>query len=85
MPRMRAATIDPYPLARTSGHQFRVGVWPRHLVEESEQLVRNETAARSIDMVVPLRVLAVGEKALRNHEVQIVPGARHGDGLEDAL
>ena len=34
-------------------------------------------------MVVPLRVLAVGEKALRNHEVQIVPGARHRD-IEEA-
>ena len=34
-------------------------------------------------MVVPLRVLAVGEEALRNHEVQIVPGTRHRD-IEEA-
>jgi hypothetical protein len=34
-------------------------------------------------MVVPLRVLAVGEEALRNHEVQIVSGTRHRD-IEEA-
>jgi hypothetical protein len=33
--------------------------------------------------VVALRVLALGEEALRNHEVQIVPGARHRD-IEEA-
>ena len=26
--------IDPYPLARASGRQFRVGLWPRHPFEE---------------------------------------------------
>jgi hypothetical protein len=28
-------------------------------------------------MTVPLRVLAMGEEALRDHEMEIVPGARH--------
>ena len=28
-------------------------------------------------MVVALRILAMGEEALRDHEMEIVPGARH--------
>src|SRR5215472_3034450 len=54
--------IDPHTLARAPRHQFRVGVRPRHFVEESEQLVRNEAAARGIDIVIALSILAVGEK-----------------------
>ena len=34
-------------------------------------------------MVVALRILAMGEEALRDHEVQIIPGARYRD-IEEA-
>src|SRR6516164_5781354 len=57
MPRMRAATSTrtPWlaPLAANSGSASGHAI-----------LSKNETAARGIDMVVPLRVLAVGEEAL---------------------
>src|SRR6516162_11949911 len=82
MPRMRAATSTRTPwLARLAANP---GSASGHaILSKSPSSSLGITAARGIDMVVPLRVLAVGEEALRNHEVQIVPGTRHRD-IEEA-
>src|SRR6266576_2846655 len=79
------ADIDPYALAPVSCRQFRGDARPSHPFEKVEQLVRNEAASRGIDMAVALRVLAMGEEALRDHEAEIVPRARHRDIEETPL
>src|SRR5271169_52324 len=75
--------IHPDALARATRHELRLDDRPGSPFEESEQLVGNKAGARGIDMAVALRVLPVGEEALRNHEVQIVLGTRHRD-IEEA-
>src|SRR5215469_5165763 len=75
--------IDPNALARVSWHQVSGNVRPGGTFEKAEQLVWNEPCARSIDMAVALRVLAMGEEALRDHQMEIVLGARHCD-IEEA-
>src|SRR5271154_3329897 len=75
--------IQPDALARASRCELRLGLRPGSPFEESEQLVRNKTGARGIDMAIALRVLPVDEEALRSHEMQVVPGTRHRD-IEEA-
>src|SRR5258708_38746153 len=74
------ADIDPYAVARAPRRQFRGDARPGYAFEKPEQLVRNEAGARGINVAV---ALALGEKPLRDHEVEIVLGARHGD-IEEA-
>ena len=85
MPRMRAPTSTRGPwlaaARRGAGRRQR----PCRPLEQAEQPIRNEARARGIDVAVALRILAVGEEALRHHEMQIVLGARHRDVEQAAL
>ena len=50
-----------------------------------ERRLRDETRARRIDVAVALRVLAMREESLRDHEMQVVLRARHRDIEQAAL
>ena len=52
---------------------------------QARQPVWNEARPRRVDMPVALRALAMGEEALRHHEMQIVFGSRHRDIEQPAL
>jgi hypothetical protein len=78
-PAHASGDIDPYALARASCRRFRFSLRPGRRFEEPRQLVGNEAAARRINMAVALGILAMREKALWNHKMEIVLGAGHRD------
>ena len=52
---------------------------PAGALEQGQQSIGNEAGPRGIDVTVALRMLAMGEEALRHDQMQIVLGARHRD------
>src|SRR3954464_3263390 len=52
--------------ARRAGRGFR----PGGALEQMDQLLRNEAATRGVDVAITLGGLAMGEEALRQHEVK---------------
>ena len=85
MPRMRAPRSIRACWTRAGRGGLRRAAWPGGLLEKAREIVGNETAARGIDMAVAARMLAMGEEALRNHQMQMVAGAGHGDIEQAAL
>jgi hypothetical protein len=53
------------------------GRWPSGSLEQWQKRFWNETGSRCVEVTVSLAALAVGEEALRDQEVQFVPGACH--------
>ena len=41
--------------------------------------IRNEARALGVNVAVAKAALAMGEEALRQHEMKLVPGAGHGN------
>src|ERR1700720_3117991 len=73
-PHVDAWLLAPGPIRRT-GHRER----PSRFLEQSEQTIGNEAGSRRINVPVAPRLLAVGKKALRYDQMQIILGTRHGD------
>src|SRR5260370_25278506 len=74
-------------LRRAAGGRSLSGgrLWPGGPFEHRQQLFRNEARTRRIHVTVALGPLSMNKKALRDDQVQIVLGARHGDVEQAAL
>src|SRR5262249_8494969 len=53
--------------------------WPYLAFKEPQKMIWNETRARGVDMTIATRMLTMHEEALRDDQVKIVLGSRHGD------
>ena len=73
------AHIDARSLSCSPRRRIGCRQRPSRPFEQSEQMIGNETTSRRIDVAVAPCVLAVGKKALRHHQMQIILGAGHGD------
>jgi hypothetical protein len=73
------ADVDPRALARTAGCGAGRHHGPVRSLEQAEQLFGNEAGPRRVDGPIALRMLPVGEEALRHHEMKVVLGSRHRD------
>jgi hypothetical protein len=63
----------------------RHGRGPGHARKGSQDVLRNEARARSVDVAITARRLAVGEEALWRDQMQRALCPRHGDVEQPAL
>src|SRR5262249_40936852 len=62
-----------FPIRRAWRH------WPYLAFKEPQKMIWNEARARGVDMTIATGMLTMREEALRDDQVKIVLGSRHGD------
>src|SRR4029077_1546500 len=59
--------------------------WPGGALKKIKQLFRNEPRPGGVEMAIPLGLLAMNEETLRDHEMEVVLRAGHGDVKQAAF